>query len=119
MSNLEIHVSLIKRLKISILPCEYIFLLMNFTVNKQHFQTVSALHSVDARNRLEVHRPAASLSCFQRTAYYSGIKIFNNLSCRLKSFINKNVQFKAALKRYLNTCALYSVDQLIMFKNES
>jgi hypothetical protein len=33
-------------------PCEYIFTLMNFVVNNQeHFQTNSAIHSVNTRNR--------------------------------------------------------------------
>jgi hypothetical protein len=65
----------------------------------------------------DLHRPAANLSRFQESAYYSGIRIFKNISRKLKSLINKKVQFKAALKRYLNTC-FYSVDEFLTFKNE-
>jgi hypothetical protein len=97
--------NLFRRLEILTLPCEYIFSLMNFIVNNQeHFQTNSTLHSVNTRNRYDLHRPDTSLSGFQKSAYYSGIKIFSNLPCSLRSLINKRMQFKAALKRYLNTC---------------
>jgi hypothetical protein len=44
--------NLFKGLEILPLPCEYIFLLMNFIVNNQElFQTNSAAHSVNTRNK--------------------------------------------------------------------
>jgi hypothetical protein len=47
--------------------CEYIFTLMNFVVNnKEHFQTNSAVHSVNTRNRGHLHRPTANLLHFQK-----------------------------------------------------
>jgi hypothetical protein len=95
------------------LPCEYILTLINFVVNN------SAIHSVNTRKRDHLHRPIANLSCFQESAYHAGIKIFNNLSSNLRSLTNKKVQFKVALKRYLNTCSFYSVEEFIMFKNYS
>jgi hypothetical protein len=45
------------RLEILSLPCEYIFTLLNFVVNNlEHFQTNSAIHSVNIRNRNYLHR---------------------------------------------------------------
>jgi hypothetical protein len=62
------------------LPCECIFTLMNFFVNNQeHFQTDSAIHSVNTRNRDHLHRATANISCFQKCAYSAGIKIFNSI----------------------------------------
>jgi IS1 family transposase len=62
------------------LPCEYIFTSMSFVVNHQeYFQKNSAIHSVNTRNRDRLRRPTANLSCFQKSAYYVGIKIFNSL----------------------------------------
>jgi hypothetical protein len=57
--------NLFMRLEISPLPCEYIFILMNFVVNNQeYFQTNSAMHSVNTGNRDHLHRSTANLSCF-------------------------------------------------------
>jgi hypothetical protein len=33
--------------------------------------------------------------------------------------VNKKSQFKVALKRYLNTHSFYSVDEFLMFENDS
>jgi IS1 family transposase len=97
--------NLFMRLKILPLPCEYIFTLMNLVVNHQeHFQTNSAIHSVNTRNRGHLHRPSANLSCFKKSAYYAGIKkILNSLPSNLRSLVTKKTQFKVALKRYLNS----------------
>jgi hypothetical protein len=70
---------------------------MNFIVNNQeHFQTNSAVHSVNTKSKTQLHRPIANLSCFQKSAYYAGIKIFNSLPSSLSSLVNKKAQFKVA-----------------------
>jgi hypothetical protein len=80
--------SLFKRLEILTLPCEYIFSLLLFIViNQDHLQTNSAVHSVNTRNKNQLLRPIANLSCFPRTAYYAGIKICNSLQSSLTSLI--------------------------------
>jgi hypothetical protein len=46
----------LKRLEILTLSCEHIFSLMNFTVNNQeHFRTNSAINSVNARKKNQLH----------------------------------------------------------------
>jgi IS1 family transposase len=78
--------NLFMKLEILPLPCKHIFTLMNFIVNSQElFQTNSAIHSVNTRNRDTLQRPTANLSCFQKSAYYAGIKIFNSLPSNLRS----------------------------------
>jgi hypothetical protein len=99
--------------------CEYIYIyifsLLNFIINNQeHFQTNSAVHSVNTRNKHHLHIPAANLTCFQKSTYYSGIKIFNNLPSGLKSLMNEKAQFEVALKRYLNTHSFYSVGEFLV-----
>jgi IS1 family transposase len=107
---------LFMRLEILPFPCKYIFTLMNFVVNNQeHFHTNSTIHSVNTRNRDHLHRPTANLSCFQKSAYYAGINIFNSLSSNLRSLMNKKAQFKITLKRYLNTHSYCSVEEVLMF----
>jgi hypothetical protein len=94
--------NLFKRLEILSLPCEYIFSLINIIItNQKCFQTNSALHSVNTRNKNHLLRPIVDLSCFQKSAYYAGIKIFNTLPSSLKSLMNEKPQFKVVLKRYL------------------
>jgi len=62
---------------------------MNTIVNNQeHFQINSAIHSVNTTNRDRLHRPRAYIS-FSKSAYYTGIKIFNSLPSYLKSFKKK------------------------------
>jgi hypothetical protein len=71
--------SLFKKLEILPVPCQYIISLMNFFVsNQEHFQTNSSVHSIKSRNKHHLHRPIANLSC-QKSAFYSGIRIFNSL----------------------------------------
>jgi hypothetical protein len=110
---------LFKRLQILPLPCEYTFSLINFIINSQeHFQTNSAVHSVNTGNKHHLHRPIANLSCFQKIAY-SGIKIFSNLPSSLKSLTNEKAQFKVVLKRYSNTHSFYFVDEFLLSKNDA
>jgi hypothetical protein len=67
-------------------PCEYIFILMNFVINDQElFQTNSAKRNVNTRDRDHLHTPVASLSCFQKSGYSAGIKIFNSLPSSSRS----------------------------------
>jgi hypothetical protein len=78
------------RLEILPLPCKYVFTLMNFVINSQErFQTNSAIHSVNTRDRDHLHRLTANLSCFQKSAHFAGIKIFNSLALNLRILMNK------------------------------
>jgi hypothetical protein len=86
-------------------------------INSQRFQTNSAIHRT--RNKNQLHSPVAILSCFQKSAYYAGINIFNSLPSSLTSLINEKAQFKVALKRYLITHSFYSVDEFLIFTNKS
>ncbi|PNF23822.1 hypothetical protein B7P43_G15913 [Cryptotermes secundus] len=110
--------NIFKRLEILTLPCEYIFSLMIFIVkNQEFFPTNSTIHNVNTRNKNQLHRPVASLSCFQKSAYYTGIKIFNNLPPNITTLIDKQGQFKVALKRYLITHSFYSVEEFMLPNN--
>jgi IS1 family transposase len=110
--------SLFKKLEILPVPCQYIFSLMNFTVNNQeNFQTNSSIHNSNTRNKHHLHRPNANLSCFQKSTLYDGIRIYNSLPSSLTSLKNGKAKFKVALKRYLNTHSFFSVDEFFMCKN--
>jgi hypothetical protein len=89
----------------------------SFYKTQESFPTNSTIHTVNTRNKNQLHRPTASLSCFQKSAYYAGIKIFNSLPSNITTLINKQVQFKIALKRYLNTHPFYSVEEFMLLSN--
>lgn len=80
---------------------------MSFIVNNQdNFQTNSSVPTVSTRNKHHLHRLTAKLPCFQESACYAGIKVFNSLPCQFTSLINAKAQFTIALRRYLNTQSL-------------
>jgi hypothetical protein len=108
--------------QIEILPvlCPYIVLLMNFiTNNRENFQTNSAIHSINRRNKkLHLQRPNANLSCFQKSTFYAGIKIFNSLPHSLTVLKNEKAKSKLALRKYLYTHSFYSIDEFFMHKDD-
>jgi len=91
--------SLIKKLDILTVPSQYTYSFMSFFIgNQENFQTNSTVHSINTRNKHHLHRPIANLSCFQKGASYSGIRIFNRLPRSITSLKNEKTQFKVALK---------------------
>jgi len=86
--------------------------------NQEIFQTNSSTHNIKTRNKYHLHRPNVNLSCFQKSTFYTGIKIFNSLPPSVKIFKNDNAKFKAALRKYLHTHSLYSVMKFFMYKDD-
>ena len=69
-----------KHLRILPLQSQYIFSLLMFVVeNKNIFQINSEIHDINTRQNSILYQPQANLTLYQKGAYYSGIKIFNNL----------------------------------------
>ena len=96
--------SLLKKLQISAISCHYILSLMNFVVNKQeNFQTNSWIHNIKTKNKLHFHKPNASLSCFQKSTFQAGIRIFNRVPHTLIILENEKAKFKVISRKYLNT----------------
>jgi hypothetical protein len=86
-----------------------------FVVNNQEtFLTNLEIHNINTRNKHHLHRQNANLSCFQKSAYYAGITIFNRLLLCLSVLMNDKVKFKKAVQKYLNTNSFYSVDEFLM-----
>jgi hypothetical protein len=85
---------LFKKLKILPLPCKYMFSLLNFIINNlEHFQTNSAIHCVNTRNKHRLHRPVANLTCFLKSTYYSDSAF--SIICQLtSSLMNEKVNLK-------------------------
>ena len=85
---------------------------MNFIIsNLDNFQRNSSIHSINTRNKHHLHRPNANLSCFQKSTFYPGIKIFNILPPSLTNLKNDITKYKAALRIYINTHSFHSVHE--------
>ena len=87
--------SLFKQLEILPVLNRYILSLMNFIVNNP------SVHTINARNKHHLHRPNSNLSCFQKSAFYTSIKVFNSLPPSVTILKNGKAKFKAAFRKYL------------------
>jgi len=52
--------------------------------NKNLFLTNNENHNLDTRRRNNLYLPQANVTIYQKRAYYSGIKIFNNVPLKIK-----------------------------------
>ena len=55
------------------------------------------------RNKHNLHTPHANLSCFQKSIFYAGMKLFNSLPPSVTVLENDKVKCKAALRKYIHT----------------
>jgi hypothetical protein len=56
---------------------------------KNPFLTNNENHNLEIRQRNNLYLPQANLTIYQKGAYYSGIKIFNNLPSEIKNVAGK------------------------------
>jgi hypothetical protein len=74
------------------------------------------LQTVNTRYKTNLHLPIANLTKFQKGAYYSGIKIFNNLPHNIKDLANETKLFRNALKRFLLINYFYNSEEYFNFR---
>jgi len=78
--------NLFNKLQILPLTSQYMLSPLMFVVqNKNLFLTNNDNHNLDTRQRNNLYLPQTNLSIYQKGAYYSGIKIFNNLPLQIKN----------------------------------
>jgi len=84
--------NLFKKLEILPLTSQYMLSLLMFVV-QNFFLTNNENHNIDTRQRNNLYLPQANLTIYQKGAYYSGIKIFNNLPLEIKIVADNRKQF--------------------------
>jgi hypothetical protein len=93
---------------------------MNFVVNNEgKSQTKSSIHSTSTRNKHHLHRADASFSCFQKSTFHTGIRIFNSLPCNVTSLKNEKAEFTVALRRYVSTQSFDFVNECLVCKDDA
>jgi hypothetical protein len=106
--------------KFNVLPLasEFIFCLLSFVVeNLDKFQGNTDVHILNTRRKYDLYIPNTNLTQYQKGAYYTGIKLFNNLPCTIKS-LNYDIKvFKPTLRDYLLTHSFYSIDDFTSVEN--
>jgi hypothetical protein len=71
--------NLFKKLQILPLTSQNMLSLLMFLIQNKFFKINNENHNLDTRQRNNLYLPEANLTIYQKGAYYSGIKIFNNL----------------------------------------
>ena len=66
---------------------------------QKFFKTNNKNYNLDTRQRNNLYLPQANLTIYQKGAYYSGIKNFNNLPLEIKNVAGNQKKFKIALKK--------------------
>jgi len=106
--------NLLKKLQILLLTSQYMLSLLMFVVqNKKVFSPNIKNHKIDTRQRNNLHLPQAKLNIYQKGAYYSGIKIFNNLPLEIKNVTGDQKKFKIALKKFLYAYSFYTMEEYL------
>jgi hypothetical protein len=72
--------------------------------NEGQYKVHSEIHSTNTRQISNLHLPSSNL------AYYYGIKVFNKLPSHIKDLSDNTKQFKSALKSFLHTNYIYSLE---------
>jgi hypothetical protein len=94
--------SLFKKFQILPLKFQYMLSLLIFVVQNKtlFFLSNTENYNLDTRQKKDnLYLPQANLTIYQKGAYYSGIKIFNNLPLEIKNFADNEKKFKTALKK--------------------
>jgi hypothetical protein len=63
------------------------------------FEHNCEIRTITTRNRANLHLPDFRLATVQKDAYYSGIKVYNDLLSHVKSLIYDKRKFKTTLKK--------------------
>jgi hypothetical protein len=89
----------------------YIYSLMSFVVDNQDlFQANSSVNCIKTRQRDQFNKPYVALSCIQKCATFSSIKISNALPQSLVKLKTEKLRFKNALRRFLTYHSFYTLE---------
>jgi len=80
------------------------------------FTTNNQIPNLHTGSKTNLHPPIVHLTKFQKGAYYSGFKIFNNLPCEINDLANEPIRFRNALRRFLLINSFYNSEEYFKHK---
>jgi hypothetical protein len=108
-----------KNMQIMTLYSQYMLSLLLFIVNNKHlFTSNNEIHKHRTRNNNNLHLPTVNIAKFHKGPYISGLKAFNHLPHRIKILANDMKSFKTALKRFLCSHPLYSIEEYYEYNDD-
>jgi hypothetical protein len=69
--------------------------------NLEFYTSNFPVHDINTRSRLQLHKPIANLTLYQKGMYYTSIKIFNELPEHIAELVENKEHFISTLKKYL------------------
>jgi len=92
---------------------------MSLNMNMDEFTINSDVHSINARQRTDLHPPLIKLTKYKKGVYYSGIKIFNCLPQKIKKLSWNVKKFKQILNKFLLMGSFYTLEEYFDWTSRS
>ena len=106
------HKPLFKTLEILTMPSQYILSLMTFLANNlEYFSFQSSIHEINTRRKVQMHKPIANTTSYQRGVYYASVKTFSALPVYIANQVTNRKYFINALKTFLLDKSLYTNEE--------
>jgi hypothetical protein len=93
-------------------------LLLFVADNKNKFKLNYNVYNMNTRQKYNYHLPSSNLSLHKKGAYFTSMKVFNNLPRSIKNLSNDTKQFKSMLKNYLRAHSFYYIDEYFSVNRE-
>jgi hypothetical protein len=101
---------LFKTLGILTMPSQYILSLMSLLANNlEYFTFQSSIHEINTRRKMQLQKPIAHLTSYQRGVYYASIKTFSALPLYIVNQVTNRKYFK---NKHRNE--LFHIHQLLL-----
>ena len=84
--------------------------MMFLSLNLEIYKFNTSVCNINTRHQLKLQKPAARLTIYQGSFYFTSINIYNKLPDDLAELVSNKKCFLLQLKKYLTDNLLYSVE---------
>jgi hypothetical protein len=83
--------------------------------NLEYFSFQSSIHEINTRRKVQMQKPIANPTSYQRGVYYVSIKTFNALPVYIANQVTNRKYFINALKTFLLDKSLYTNEEYFTY----